>query len=266
MDKSARRKISAPSDELGDYYNYLADLLTLGARAAGTQNHRGDRGTNREILCRDFLNKHLPKRLQAHLGGEIFGTNDERSDQMDIIVAHDVGLSFLQNDKPQFPIEAVAAIFSAQSNLTKSKLRKELKSFGSLPPVDSEVLEFPRVKDFGKAEFRRHFPEYFIFGFDGISYDSARSILNETYGNSDSELRLPRAVIVNQRYLLTCERDERGKFITKGGTITDKHWHLRGWPLQWIQCEISKIMGWLSFMQIDYEKYQRKAFPSGVFH
>jgi hypothetical protein len=254
--------MSKAGDPLGDYFNNIADLLEASAQAASTQDHAGDKGTNRELVLIDFLKKHLPRRLRAFQGGEIFGTGEKRSSQMDIIIAHDVCLSFLQNGRSQFPVEGVASIISVKSTLTD--LQSELDAFDTIPALDLSVFNLMLAPK-GLDEYMKNFPYYFVFGFQGMSYAHCKKLLHERYDQSDSSVRLPSAIIVNRKYLIACSRDPSGKFQTRGGEVTPEHWNLRGWPLLWLNGQISKITAWLNYMQLDMAPYLKKAYPSGVF-
>lgn len=58
---------------LKTYFNCIAKLMEARSRIARQATNAGDIGTNREVVKQEFFSKHLPKRLSANLGGDIFG-------------------------------------------------------------------------------------------------------------------------------------------------------------------------------------------------
>src|SRR5713226_8151665 len=79
---------------LGKYFNGIAELLDAKSRIAGTANRSFDIGTNREVIAKEFLEKHVPKRFELALGGDVFSINQQRSSQIDILVLHDMCIAF----------------------------------------------------------------------------------------------------------------------------------------------------------------------------
>ena len=100
---------------LGDYFNGVADILASRAVLAGDSAENTDIGVNREVLYHDFLQKHVPKRFAAHIGGDIFGTGRARSGQIDILISHDISINFLENHKIRCAVESVTAAIAIKS-------------------------------------------------------------------------------------------------------------------------------------------------------
>lgn len=106
---------------LGNYFNYVADMLEARYRIGGVGTHKGDIGTNREVVIQEFLSRHLPPRLRPVLAGQAFGTNGEISKQLDIALVHDISMLFMENHKPQLPVESLASIISVKSKLNSAE-------------------------------------------------------------------------------------------------------------------------------------------------
>jgi len=61
--------IATSIDPLGHYLNYVADIAALRAELAGAGAHMRNRGTNREVVCQEFLKKHVPRCLGVFRSG-----------------------------------------------------------------------------------------------------------------------------------------------------------------------------------------------------
>lgn len=109
----------ASMNRVNAYLNSVADLLAAEAEAASHSGHRTTVGHNREHFVSDFLNRHLPSRLQAQLGGTVVSHSGLESSQIDVLVTNDLGLRFEANNTPFVMTEAVAAAISVKSNLNK---------------------------------------------------------------------------------------------------------------------------------------------------
>lgn len=86
-------------ERIRSYFNNISKKLAIESDISGSGKHRGDVGTNREVIFQSFLNRHIPNRLKAHLGGEIIGLSDKVSGQLDIIIASDIGPRFEEKEK-----------------------------------------------------------------------------------------------------------------------------------------------------------------------
>ena len=84
---------------IATYFNACVDMLTATAAAAAATTHPGDLGTTREAALLGFLRHHLPRRLEADLGGVVLDAAGTESKQIDILVTNDIGLRFSSNEK-----------------------------------------------------------------------------------------------------------------------------------------------------------------------
>ena len=128
-------------DKLKRYFNSISDTLHSKANAAGVFHGKGDIGQCREVICTEFLEKHISQRFKIGRGGEIFGTNPQKySGQIDIIINHDMSPAFKENSLVRCPIESVVAAISVKSTLDKSQLFDALSNLASIPQIDPQVL------------------------------------------------------------------------------------------------------------------------------
>lgn len=81
-------------ERIKNYFNNISKKLAIESDLAGGGIHRGDIGTNREVIFINFLNRHIPNRLKAQLGGEILALDGMHSGQLDIIISNDIGGRF----------------------------------------------------------------------------------------------------------------------------------------------------------------------------
>ena len=251
---------------LGTYFNSLADTIASKAVTAGAMSENSDIGTNREIVSQDFLSKHIPKRFPISLGGDIFGLPDSRSGQIDIIINHDMSMTFLENYKIQCPVESVTAAISIKSNLTKGELFNALENLATIPQCSRSVLDLGPLKQ-SVETYLQSWPSLFIFAYDGMSLETCLGHLSTFYSmNAIAFNRIPRAIIVNKKYIIFFPHYEYQNppatspvdfSLIRGGNVTDE---TRGSPLFWLICEISKGLSWLDGMYLNYSDYYDTAF------
>lgn len=143
--------------ELKHYFNALADLLAAKSLLAGDSAENADIGANRELICRDFLANHVPRRYAIYPGGDVFGVGGKRSGQIDILITHDMSINFMENHKVRCPVESLTAAISIKSRLTKGELSNALLNLASIPqchepsirlglltkPVNEYILSWP---------------------------------------------------------------------------------------------------------------------------
>jgi hypothetical protein len=246
---------------LRDYFNNLSDVLSSRAKVGGTQSENTDIGINREVIGKEFLDRHVPKRYAVNLGGDIFGYPDKRSDQIDIIINHDMSMSFLENFKIQCPVESVTAAISVKSNLNKAEIFSALNSLASIPQCYSSVIALSPIKP-NLSNYLLSWPSLFVFAYDGVVVKTCVEHVANFYSNNPVPFnRVPRAIIVNRKYLISCEQYSvpnanndtsfDPSFLRVGTVVEDS----RGWPLFWLMCEMSKGLSWLDGMYLDYSVY-----------
>ena len=255
---------------LGRYFNGLADVIATRAVLGGDATENIDIGTNREVICREFLEKHLPPRFLITLGGDVFGLNNKRSGQIDIVINHDMSMTFRENNKPRCPVESVTAAISVKSRLTKAELISALENLATIPQPHLPVISLSPLSK-PPAEYILSWPALFVFAFSGLSADTCRQHLVEFYmANSVPLNRIRRAIVVNRSFILTfCAYSIPGATLSmpfsqdylRGSTVIES---TRGHPLFWMMHELSKGLSWLSGLYLDYASYYEEAFRLNV--
>ena len=251
---------------LGDYFNGLTDVLAARAQLAGDSSENIDIGTNREVICEQFLEKHVPKRYTINLGGDIFGVGNTRSGQIDIIINHDMSMNFLENQKPRCPVESVTAAISVKSTLNKKELWNALANLATIPQPHPGVTTLGPLKK-TPAEYAMSWPALFVFAYNGIEPQTCANHIAEFYSTEDVAFnRIPRAIVVNGKYIWTFTQ-----YSVPGATINSRfdpayvrssvvQESNRGHPLFWMMHELAKGLSWLDGMYLDYEAYYDEAF------
>jgi hypothetical protein len=96
-------------------------------------SHQGEKGRNNELVLAEFLKRHLPQRYTVSTG-KVVATGGAESGQIDVII-HD------RMNTPAFvdahawslvPVEAVHAVVSVKTTLTKPELRDAVNSIQSV--------------------------------------------------------------------------------------------------------------------------------------
>lgn len=251
---------------LRDYFNGVSDVIATKAKLAGLSAENIDIGTNREIICKEFLEEHIPKRYSINLGGDIFGIGGQRSGQIDIIINHDISLAFQENHKFLCPVEVVTSAISVKSYLNKAELENALRNLASIPQCEPETI---KVSLLGKpvCEYILSWPASFIFVYEGVSLETCLEHLrNFCNANQVSFNRIPRAIVVNGKYIIAFLHDETQNASTQmlfqesclrfGSPLPES----RGYPLFWMMIELAKGLSWLNGMYLNYSRYYEEAF------
>jgi len=261
---------------LAHYFNGLTDVLATRAVLAGDATENIDIGANREVICKELLDKNLPPRFSVALGGDIFGVGNKRSGQIDIVITHDMSMAFRENNKPRCPVESVTAAISVKSRLAKADLYNALENLATIPQPHPPVITLGLL---GKPlpEYILSWPALFIFAFEGLSLPTCVQHVIDFYATHSVPLnRVPRAIVVNGSYLLVfCAYEVPGatvstpfdpRYLGASVALTST----RGHPLFWMMLELSKGLSWLSGMHLHYAAYYDEAFrqgrPSGSVH
>lgn len=250
------------NDRVFKYFNGIAEKLAADHLISATIKNSSDIGISREKLVQTLLLNHLPKRLSPVLGGHIFGFDQPESSQIDIIVVNDIGINFKENEKEFTPVENVAAAFSIKSTLDSANLIDALNNIASIPQMDADIVKFKFIVPDPFFDFIKYNPSLFIFGYTGVSMDTALETCNQFYrDNAHIPLnRRPCGIIVNKKYYLRCTPDSShrldGKIVPpytfNGVELRDE---FQGTPYFHIFNCISSYNDWLLRMNIDYIKY-----------
>lgn len=254
------------STGLREYFNGLADILASRAYLGGDSVENADIGVNREIICRDFLEKHVPKRFSIHIGGDVFGVNSPRSGQIDILVNHDMSMNFLENYKIRCAVESLTAAIAVKSSLTKDEIYNALANLATIPQCHSSVINLNPLAS-PSDEYVLSWPTLFIFAFSGVELETCVKHMCTFYENSPIPFnRIPRAIIVNRKYIINFPHYQVSDATTstsfdpsflRTAKLVDA---VRGMPLFWMMHELGKGLSWLDGMYLDYEAYYNEAF------
>jgi hypothetical protein len=243
------------------YLNSVADLLAAEAEAASHSGHRTTVGHNREHFAANFLNRHLPSRLQAQLGGTVVSHSGRESSQIDVLVTNDLGLRFEANSTPFVMTEAVAAAISVKSTLNKAAIHDSLDGLLSIPEPSPDVLSFPLLRNDPLAAFKAAHPTLWVFAYKGLSsgtcLEHLRSFLDNRQIDANTRGRI--CIVVNRKYTISYHVNES---TAEGGTIDANTFHAskdegddRGYPLARLTNNISSYMNWLGHMSFGFAPY-----------
>jgi hypothetical protein len=249
------------SEKILKYFSNLANRLSIEFENSGLTDNTNDIGLNREVLLRDLLLKHLPKRQSAYLGGQIFGFDAPDSKQIDIIISSDIGINYEEYQKTFTPIENVVSAISVKSNLSSAELINSLENLASIPQMNREILIFKAVPKNYFDLFIENHPSLYVFAYDGVSPETALQTLERFYNeNHVAANRRPAGIIVNKKYYIRIDGVANNRF--SGTPIQPKKYYAdllteksSGIPFLYLLNNISAYNGWLSFMTINNTKY-----------
>lgn len=245
------------------YFNSISDSIYAAGTRAGSATHRPGIGTKREIILRDFLAKHLPRRLAASLGGQVIShASNSMSRQIDVIVTNDLGVRFEEDEATLVTAESVASCISVKSALDTASLNDALINLLSVPDPSSSVVSFPALRNDPCPSFLKRHPTYFIFAYDGFSGKACQEALNNfVKANPNTPFhRLPKAVIVNAKYMITFSVNARTEHNGKAIPANSFHWadtsgEYRGFPFCALLSDISSYASWLNHMDTSIYPY-----------
>jgi hypothetical protein len=249
------------------YFNGIADKISAASEIARTAAHRPDIGSNREIIVRDFLLNHLPRRLTASLGGQIISHTGSESGQIDVIVTNDLGVRFDENDKTFVTAESVAGAITVKSTLNESNLIDALKNLNSIPEPNGEVFGFKTLVSSSKEVFLEDHPSLYVFAYEGINAELCLEYVKDFY-NSNPEIplrRFAKGIVVNKKYLIRFFRNETK--MPSGMVIPENSFCLmplaepmRGYPYVQLLNDLSSYADWLNHMDVSMYPYFNNGF------
>lgn len=158
-----------PVTRIQNYFNGVADKIASASLIAGTAQHRPDIGENREDIVRDFLRRHLPRRLFASLGGQVISHDGRESGQIDVIVSNDLGVRFDENEKTFVTAESVAGAITVKSSLNQAALIDALTNLSTIPEPSAEAFGFKILRPGSTEAFLERHPSLYVFAYEGIS-------------------------------------------------------------------------------------------------
>ena len=121
-------------------YSYNSSRNTFADPETGDLFHKGEFGTYREELLRQFLQLCIPARLEIGTGFLINSTGGI-STQTDIVIYDKSSAPRIESTEHQnfFPVESICAIGEAKSNLTKQGLKDALNKLARAKAKCDEV-------------------------------------------------------------------------------------------------------------------------------
>jgi hypothetical protein len=264
----AKTRDSTLIHDLAGYFNGVSDVLAAKAVVAGDSAENIDIGANREVICSDFLEKHVPRRFRVHRGGDVFGVGNARSGQIDVLITHDMSINFEENHKVRCAVESLTAAISIKSNLTKGELHSALRNLSTIPQCHVSAIQLGLLSR-PVQEYVLEWPSLFVFAYRGVDLNTCVRHMAEFYEeNAVPFNRIPRAIIVNREYAITFihyavqgatpETRFDPRYLGAGAVLSDKT--NRGWPLFWLMTELAKGVTWLGGMYIDYSAYYQEAY------
>jgi hypothetical protein len=127
-----------------DHIENIETSLLARYREAEAVKHPGDMGENREVMLREFLAEHLPRRFGV-AKGEIVTRQGDQSHSADVIVYDAVNCPVLYTGATVIlPIEGVYGIIEVKSTMSKTEFvdaSKKIEMFKRLAPRELSVIE-----------------------------------------------------------------------------------------------------------------------------
>ncbi|MFU2035873.1 DUF6602 domain-containing protein [Bordetella avium] len=259
-----------PVTRIQNYFNGVADKIASSSLIASTAQHRPDIGSNREDIIRDFLLRHLPRRLTATLGGQIISHDSRESGQVDVIISNDLGVRFEENEKTFVTAESIAGAVTVKSSLNQATLTDALANLATIPEPSKDLLSFKLLRPSANEGFLELHPSLYVFAYDGISGEKCLSYVNEFY-SSHPEIplrRYPKGIIVNRQYMIRFFRNEQlsstGYRIHKDTFfLMQVEGSLRGYPFIQILNDLSSYADWLNHMNVSVYQYFNAGYDLG---
>jgi len=255
------------SKMIRDYFNNLADKIAATSQLAGVSNHNPDIGFHREELLRNFLNNHLPQRMQAMLGGSVIGFNGEVSKQIDIIVRADNTPRFEENQRSFIIAESLVSAITVKSKLDKAALFDSLDNLASIPQISRDIINFNLLKKGAFDDLLSKHPSTYIYAFDGLEQKTISKHLDEyllTHPNYPLN-RLPLDIVVHNKYIIKYIKKPSETF---DGTFIPENtmypyylpFEMRGLPLSQIISYIYQYSSYMPYFDVNYHEYINSAF------
>lgn len=209
-----------------DYFNAVSKLISARGEIAGLTKHGTTTGTNREIIVKEFLEKHIPRRLITTTGGVILGDGSP-SKQIDVLINSDSALQFKECDQLYTCVDSMAAAISIKSTLDKSAIIQALDEFKSIPKEYSfavkmnSYLNGEEAKSF-ISDFRKRTPNLSIMAYNGSSVDTIMDHIIDYYKVNPHipENRRPSYIWVNGEWaIVRLDYDKKYDKLIEDGTM-----------------------------------------------
>ena len=131
------------------------DIIRLGlleqVKGARLLENNSDLGEEIEKIFAEFLQDNLGNNVKVLRGGHIYDHENNRSNQMDIIVTIPEAIAFCPSETRQGKnnalVDQVIAAFSIKSTLTKKEFHKAWKDIQSIPVFKDKEKEYTGLKN-----------------------------------------------------------------------------------------------------------------------
>jgi Domain of unknown function (DUF6602) len=130
--------------KFSDQIERIEESLLAKFRETEAVQHYGDKGESRELLLREFLEEHLPRRYGV-TKGEIVTRAGDQSHSADVIVYDAVNCPVLYSGATTvLPVEGVYGIIEVKSTMSKGEFvdaARKIEAFKRLAPRDLSVIQ-----------------------------------------------------------------------------------------------------------------------------
>jgi len=148
-------------------------LLNEYERSKEKQSAKG-KGDSREKSLIKFLKGILPERISLHQGGEIWDSQNNKTEEIDIILYRDDCLKMDFEGTYAFLVEGVFAAIEVKSNLDKKELTNSIESMSRVKNLN--IYSEKSYHGYGPII---SCPLRIVFAYESISCESLISIINE---------------------------------------------------------------------------------------
>ena len=208
-------------DQLKTHYESVAKELSSQASQAGLLRNPTGIGTEREVVYRNFLERHLPKTCDVFLGGYVFDLKGRSSSQVDVIVTGGNTPRFRMSAGERFiaPLEGTIAVAEVKSKLDKTNLYEALEGCATIPamPEPSGIISpLLRVNRMRWDDM----PYKVIVAFDAIDKETIHSHITRFYEENaiiPFERRPNLIHVVGKYFLIRFSPD--GQVLNPNGTV-----------------------------------------------
>jgi hypothetical protein len=123
-----------PLERIISHFQTESETIASLARGKIIYANDSDKGTSREDILLDFIDRHLPNRFKIIKGGLIFDSRGNESNQIDLIITNDLTLQFSEFAGHRFGksfncLEGCIAVISVKSRLDKDGIIDSLKKY-----------------------------------------------------------------------------------------------------------------------------------------
>lgn len=202
-------------------FQHISKQMTIDFdRARTLSKHPGLKGDSAESIVREFLRLYLPINLEIS-SGQIFDTNGNISNQLDIIISEKSSTPTLFLDKEHktrlLPVECVYSVIEVKARLDKRELIKErsgvFENMLSVRKLEKKAFYPSGVIVRDTNNYGREWADwpinYFVFAFDSIGLATLKAHINEYHvqHNLPPERRIDSVCILGKGMVLNKDAD-----------------------------------------------------------